>query len=54
MHGTHAASDGLDALGPFLQVVTGVINERWGDAVGRGRHCNGWGDGLMGGGMDGC
>jgi hypothetical protein len=54
MHDTHAASDSLYALGPFLQAVTGIISERRGDVVRRGRHCNGWGDGWVGGGMDGC
>ncbi len=32
MHGAHAAGVGFHVLGPFLKVVTRVINERWGDA----------------------
>jgi hypothetical protein len=56
MHGAHAAGDGFYALGLFIQVVTGVINERWGDVVCRGRHLNVWGGGggWVGAGLDGC
>ena len=32
MHGAHASSVCFHVLGPFLEVVTGVINKRWGDA----------------------
>ena len=32
MHGAHASSVCFHVLGPFLEVVTRVINKRWGDA----------------------
>ncbi len=32
MHGANAVGVGFQVLGPFLKVVTRIINERWGDA----------------------
>ncbi len=38
MHGAHASSVGFHVFEPFLEVVTRVINKRWGDAWRWGRH----------------
>ena len=52
-NGAHAASMGFHVLGPFLEVVTRVINKRWSDACQGGRHfAPGSGNGWMGGGMN--
>ncbi len=54
MHGAHASSVGFHNFGPFLEVVTRVINKRWGDACRWGRHLQGGsGNGGMCGGMNG-
>jgi hypothetical protein len=38
VHGAHASSVGFHVFEPFLEVVTRVINKRWGDAWRWGRH----------------